>query len=122
MIGKAYTCRLPYYDRISETQRFKSRPCLVIGQADEGDYVILPISSVTDRRRIDLRYDIPLNKSRFSFVDKDCFLRTHKQTVANVASLTREIADFKSLYPETYLLALEKVEEFQNKMIKRALE
>lgn len=47
MIGKAYKSRVPYYDRVSRTQKFKSRPCLIIGQAHAGDYVILPISSIT---------------------------------------------------------------------------
>lgn len=67
MIGKAYTSSVPYYDRQEKRQKFKSRPCLIIGQADPGDYVILPISSVSDKSKIDPVYDIPLNCSIFTF-------------------------------------------------------
>ena len=121
MIGKAYKSRVPYYDRVSKTQKFKSRPCLVIGQADSGDYVILPISSISDKSKIDLTYDIPLDKATYSFLNKDSYLRTHKQTVVNIASLRDQLSDFKVSYESTYLEALAKVEQFQKQLILNAL-
>lgn len=121
MIGKAYKSIVPYYDRVSRMQKFKSRPCLIIGQADTGDYVILPISSVSDESRIDPKYDIPLRKAIFTFLDKDSYLRTHKQTVVNILSLKGPIANFKALYEDTYLEALLNVEEFQKRLIADAL-
>lgn len=121
MIGKAYKSRVPYYDRISRTQKFKSRPCLIIGQADSGDYVVLPISSITDRSKADSIYDIPLDKATYTFLNKDSFLRTHKQTVVNIASLRDQLSDFKALYEEAYLEALTKVEQFQKQLIADAL-
>ena len=121
MIGKAYKSRVPYYDQISRTQKFKSRPCLIIGQADAGDYVVLPISSISDKSRIDPIYDISLDKSIFTFLNKDSYLRTHKQTIVNIASLKDQLADFKASYEETYIEALEKVEQFQKQLIANAL-
>ena len=121
MIGMAYKSRVPYYDRVSRTQKFKSRPCLVIGQADSGDYVILPISTISDQSKIDLTYDIPLDQATFTFLNKDSYLRTHKQTVVNIASLKDQLADFKASYEGTYLEALEKVERFQKQLIMNAL-
>lgn len=121
MIGKAYKSRVPYYDRTTRTQKFKSRPCLIIGQADSGDYVVLPISSISDRSKVDPVYDIPLKRATYSFLDKDSYLRTHKQTVVNIASLRDELSDFKSTYEETYVEALSKVEQFQKKLILSAL-
>ena len=121
MIGKAYTTVVPYFDMISKTQKFKSRPCLIIGQADSGDYVILPISTISDKSRIDSEYDIPLRSSAFTFLHHDSYLRTHKQTVVNKASLKTEIADFKLNYVDAYAEALSKVKKFQLTMIANAL-
>lgn len=121
MIGKAYKSRVPYYDRITKTQKFKSRPCLIIGQADSGDYVILPISSISDKSKIDPIYDIPLDKSVYTFLNKNSYLRTHKQTVVNISSLRDQLSDFKLSYEETYVEALSKVEQFQKQLISNAL-
>ncbi|WP_036612780.1 hypothetical protein, partial [Oribacterium sp. P6A1] len=87
MIGKAYKSLVPYYDVIAKKQKFKSRPCLIIGQADAGDYVVLPISSITDRSRVHPKYDMPLDTAKFTFLTKDSYLRTHKQTVVNISNL-----------------------------------
>lgn len=121
MIGKAYKSMVPYYDSITQKRKFKSRPCLIIGKADSGDYVILPISKVSDRSKVDTNYDIPLDKTVYTFLHDDSFLRTHKQTVVNIASLKDELTDFKGNYEETYIEALAKVEEFQKQLISNAL-
>ncbi len=121
MIGKVYKSLLPYYDKYTHTQKFKSRPCLLIGRADRGDYVILPISSVSDPSKIDPFYDIPLDKSRFTFLHKNSFLRTHKQTICNAAFLKDQLADFRLTYEDTYIEALSKVEAFQKQIINAAL-
>lgn len=97
MIGKVYTSTFPYYDRTSKSLQFKNRPCLVIGQADSGDYIVLPISSVTDKNRIDPHFDIPLSQSVFRFLKKDCYLRTHKQTTINIRNFGFEIGDLKKI-------------------------
>lgn len=48
MTGKAYVSTFQYYDVRSKKMSFKSRPVLVIGQADASDYAVLPISRVTN--------------------------------------------------------------------------
>lgn len=121
MIGKAYKSLLPYYDMQTRSTRFKSRPCLVIGQADVGDYVILPISSINDKRRVHPEYDIELDNSEYSFLNKTSFVRTHKQTTLNKTMIRDMLCDFRSDYEEKYSEILSKVEEFQNDMIKNAL-
>lgn len=49
MIGKAYWATFKYYDSSLHKMAFKKRPVLIIGKADERDYVILPISRVPEK-------------------------------------------------------------------------
>ncbi len=121
MIGKVYKSIVPYYDRANRRQSFKSRPCLIIGQADAGDYVVLPISSISDKSKVDPTYDISLDCSAFTFLHKNSYLRTHKQTVVNISLLKDQLVDFKSVYEETFLECIIKVEAFQKKMTSDAL-
>ncbi|MED9965379.1 MAG: hypothetical protein UFJ18_01115 [Blautia sp.] len=48
MIGTVCTA-FKYYDSAKRRMAFKGRPVLVIGKADDSDYVVLPISRVTKR-------------------------------------------------------------------------
>ena len=121
MIGKAYKSLVPYYDRITNKQKFKSRPCLVIGEADSGDFVVLPISSVSDKSKVHPKYDMPLDIANFTFLTKSSYLRTHKQTVVNIANLKDQLSDFRTDYEDAYLDALALVEEFQRQMISDAM-
>lgn len=121
MIGKAYKSMIPYYDSLTKQRKFKSRPCLIIGKADESDYVVLPISTITDKRKIDTKYDIPLDKSIYTFLNKDSYLRTHKQTIVNVISLKDQLSDFKHTYTNDYLQAILKVNEFQKELHENAM-
>lgn len=121
MIGKAYKSMVPYYDRVTRQRKFKSRPCLIIGQADVSDYVVLPISTISDKTKVDSFYDIPLDKTTYKFLNNDSYLRTHKQTIVNLASLKDQLSDFKSSYEDTYIDALSKVEDFQKRLIDDAI-
>lgn len=120
-VGKVYSVNAPYYDLVTKKDDFKPRPCLVIGEADEGDYVVLPISKISKKSKVDPNYDIPLDKSVYTFLKYDSYLRTHKMTTANIASFVRLLADFRTSYEDTYLEAILKVDEFQNKLLKRAI-
>lgn len=71
MIGKSYKSMTPYYDNVTKQRKFKSRPCLVIDEADNGDYVALPISTTPDNSKIDAYYDIPLDKTKYTFLNKN---------------------------------------------------
>ena len=123
MIGKAYVSAFQYYDIRSKKMSFKSRPVLVIGQADDSDYVVLPISRVTNKANLDGYYDVPINPTDVPKMNLKqlSYIRAHKQAVVNVASLTKEIVDFRTEYKEIYIEALSKVEEFQSELIKTAI-
>lgn len=122
MIGKAYVCTFPFYDMKRGKMSYKNRPILIIGKADSSDYVVLPISRVTQRHRLDSEYDLEITADKFPRMSlkQTSYIRTHKQQIANNAELSYEIVDFKEEYPETFSIILEKVEQFQNQMLQDA--
>lgn len=122
MIGKAYWAIFKYYDNTAHKMAFKKRPVLIIGQADESDYVVLPISRVTRREHIDQKYDFEIQVSNYPKLSlkTTSYIRTHKQSVANVGELADEIADFRNEYPNAYIEVIALVEEFQKHLIEKA--
>ena len=93
---------------------FKTRPALVIAQADCGDYVILPVSTITHKGNIDPDFDIPIDPSVYPKLNlnKISYVRTHKQTIAHRASIISVISDLRTEYEELYLEILIKREDF----------
>ncbi len=123
MIGKAYTALFKFFDNTSQKMSFKKRPVLVIGKADSNDYVILPISRVTNNHNINRNFDLKIEPFTVPLLNltQTSYIRTHKQEIVNKAQLDKLIVDFKREYPDIYLNCLVKVEEFQNKLIDDAL-
>ncbi|MCC8101467.1 MAG: hypothetical protein LIP11_04145 [Clostridiales bacterium] len=123
MIGKAYVSVTPYYDSNTCKRSFKKRPVLIIGKADETDYVVLPISRVTRREYLDASFDISMEPQDYPLMNLSAisYIRTHKQFTVREESLTKCTTDFKENYPDTYILALERMEEFQKLLIDQAL-
>jgi hypothetical protein len=123
VIGKAYVSIFKYYDSAKAKMSFKKRPVLIVGKADDTDYIVLPISRVSKRENLDEYYDVllspdavpKLNLTQYSYV------RTHKQSVVNIVELYREITDFKKDYMDIYLDIISKMEEFQKNLIDNAL-
>jgi uncharacterized protein YifN (PemK superfamily) len=97
---------------------------LIISGPRNNDYTILPISTVTRKENLDLEFDIEINPQKYPLLNmnKICYVRTHKQTIVHRASLTTEISDMKNSYEDFYLNVLEKLEQFNNKIISDALE
>lgn len=122
MIGKAYVSSFPFYDNKTKKMSFKGRPVLVVGKADSNDYVILPISRVTNQSNLDSYYDVPIEPADVPLMNltQKSFIRTHKQSVVHIGELAREIVDFKSEYEDIYLDVLCKMEEFQKELISNA--
>ena len=122
MIGKAYWAIFKYYDNTAHKMAFKKRPVLIIGQADESDYVVLPISRVTRREHIDQKYDFEIQVSNYPKLSlkTTSYIRTHKQSVVNVGELSDEITDFRNEYPNAYIEVIALVEEFQKQLIEKA--
>ncbi|MBR1860487.1 MAG: hypothetical protein IJ796_01290 [Lachnospiraceae bacterium] len=123
MIGMAYVSVFQYFDKRANNMGFKQRPVLIIGKADSSDYIVLPISRVTNSANLDPYYDVELLPSQFPLMSltQTSYIRTHKQSVVNSAALTKMILDFKETYSEKYLEVLVKVEEFQKNMIGNAI-
>lgn len=122
MIGKAYVSIFKFYNNKSGKMSFKSRPVLIVGKADDSDYVVLPISRVTNHNNLDSYYDFPLNINDVPLMNlkERSYVRTHKQSIIHYGELTKEIINFKEVYPDFYITILGKMEEFQRKLITNA--
>ncbi len=124
MIGKVCYSLTPYYDKTIGRNSFKKRPVLIIGNADSGDYNVLPLSRVTNSKMIDAYYDIPVSPLVYPKLNLTTlsYVRTHKQTFVNQASISSQImGDMKSDYPDLYLDVLSKLEDYNKKLLKNAL-
>ena len=124
MIGKIYTFTTPYYDSTLKKQALKSRPVLVVGKADASDYSVLPISRVTNKINLDLNYDIEINPAKYPKLNlkEISYVRTHKQTTVNTASLVNYVGNIASEYSDLYLQILKKLEEYNKILIDNALQ
>lgn len=124
MIGTVCISAFPYYDSKNHKMSYKGRPVLVIGRADDSDYVILPISRVTKRENLDTHYDYELNPETYADtplrLSEVSYVRTHKQAISNEGEITKEVFDLKHSFPETYAEIINLVEEFQKKLISNA--
>lgn len=122
MIGEVCVSTFPFYDNKSRKMGYKNRPILVIGQADAGDYVALPISRVTRKENLDAYFDVEIQPKDFPLtgIHATSYIRTHKQQTVHKGEITRKIVDFKGEYRESYNEIINKVEEFQKKLIENA--
>ncbi len=119
MIGCMCISVFPYYNNKTHTNGFKKRPVLVIGQADGGDYVCLPVSRITQSEHIDKIYDIEINPTTVPLANlkQRSYIRTHKQSVVHKAALVKPVVDFKIEYANVFQEVLDKVELFQTTML-----
>lgn len=123
MIGKAYVSVFKHYDNHAHRMAFKNRPFLIVGKADDTDYVILPISRVTNHNNIDCYYDVPIDPLDVPLMNltQRSYIRTHKQTVVHTGELIKEIVDFRKEYADVFLEAILRMEQFQKNLITNAL-
>ncbi len=61
MIGKAYISTFKYFDNRTHRMAFKNRPVLIVGQADSSDYIILPVSRITNQGNVDSQKNLIIN-------------------------------------------------------------
>lgn len=122
MTGKVCVSTFPYYDIGKCKMAYKNRPILVIGKADEGDYVVLPISRVTRKENLDSYYDVEIQPEDVPLtgISSTSYIRTHKQQTVHKKEITKSIVDFREEYPKIYNEVIDKVAEFQKKLIKDA--
>lgn len=123
MIGMFCVATFPYYDTSTGRNKFKKRPMIILGQADSSDYVTLPVSKVSIKENIDDEYDLEIVCDEYPLLNLNCtsYIRTHKQTITNRNGL-RTIISVKDTYPELWLSILQKIEDFQKKIIDHGLE
>ena len=119
MTGWMCTSVTPYLDIKTKTQRLKSRPVLVIGQADSEDYAVLPISRVTNSAHLSDVYDVKIDPATFpdSGLAQVSYVRTHKQIFVNNHAITGKICDLKTVYPDLYLEIAVKLEEYNRELL-----
>ena len=123
MIGKIYSSVVPFYDRAANRNSFKKRPVLILSLTKNNDYAVLPVSTISDPKNRDPEFDIEVKKADYPLLnlDKDSYIRTHKQTTIHRASVTKEISDLKSTYEDLYLTVLSKLDDFHKELINNAL-
>ena len=100
-----------YYDIKTQSVRFKVRPILIIAierNYFHTDLTVLPISSVSNKKNIDYKFDISIGKIEcptLRYITRDyCFVRTHKPYTINSNSLFTDssLDNLKVLYPHKF--------------------
>ena len=122
-IGEIRKTITPFYDNVQGRMSTKSRPALVIAQADSDDYVVLPVSRITRQNNRDATYDVKVDPADYPLLNLNAvsYVRTHKQTVIHRAEIGDLIGDLKSNYEDLYLLILELRERFSKEITNQAL-
>ena len=123
MIGKICISRLPYYDIKSNHKSFKKRPVLIIGKADDSDFVALLLSTVSREEYRHELYDVRIEPDEYPLLKlkHTSFIRTHKQTTIHKGDVDQTpICDLRICYPELFFFVLSRVEHFQKYMLDEA--
>lgn len=123
MIGEIRKTITPFWDVKCNKMSYKSRPALIIAKADTDDYVVLPVSRITKKNNLDVKYDVEVDPAIYpmSNLTNISYVRTHKQTIINASQIADCIGDIKGNYEELYLSILEKREEFSTDITDQAL-
>lgn len=124
MIGEIRKVITPFYDRRTRRMSMKSRPGLIIAQADSDDFIILPVSTVSDQRRIDPNYDVKVDPAVYPMLSLNCvsYVRTHKQTVIHLAEIGDKISNMKTDYEDLFLEVLAKRDQFSAEITNQAID
>lgn len=127
-IGKIFISYVFYYDNRTGKKLRKKRPILILAlpKGMDGDYTILPISTVSRREFLDPKYDIPIDKNDYPLLQLNAnisYIRTHKQTNINRSDInfSQFLGDLKNDYEDTYYQVLERYEEFSKEVLEGAL-
>lgn len=114
MIGEIRWILTPFYDIAQSRNSFKKRPALIFAQSDSGDYNILPLSRVTRKENIHPVFDKKIDPAVYPKTNLTAvsYVRTHKQTVANIAEISGLVCDLRKEYPDLYLEILSLLESY----------
>lgn len=122
-IGKIYSLLAPYYDIHINQMAMKKRPALIIGKADNEDYAVLPISTISNKNKRDIYFDLEITSADYPLLQlsRTSYIRTHKQQTVHNSQIYTEIANLKQYYPDLFREILAKVKEFQQKIQDEAI-
>ena len=122
MLGWICSSTTPYYDTKTGRNAFKQRPVLVISELISNDYTVLPISTVSKRENLHFFYDIKVEPMLYPRLrlNKESFIRAHKQTTVHRAAVVRKISNLKTEYPDLYSLVLERLSEYNTNLVSNA--
>lgn len=124
MIGKICKAITLFYDIKSHQMKTKSRPALVLAQADCEDYVVIPISKISRSENINLEYDIKIDPQVYpkTNLKQLSYARTHKQTIIHSSQLIDPFCDLKREYNDLYNKILTQRTTFSNEINRQATE
>lgn len=123
MIGLLYISVPQFYDISKHKLSFKKRPVLIISEPRNNDYIVLPLSTISNSSNIDNEYDIKIDPQKYPSLNlaKISYVRTHKSFAIHEKELIKEIANLKELEPNLYSDILSKHEQWTKKVIIEAL-
>lgn len=123
MIGKIYKAFTPYFNQATHKMTYKARPALVLAKADQDDYVVLPVSTISIKANIDPCYDVEVDPALYPQLNLDrvSYIRTHKQTIVHRANFGAMIGDLKTEYEDLYFEVVAKREAFSNFITNQSL-
>lgn len=118
-IGCIYTVRFRYFDIRQNKMSAKQRPFLIIKEENSThpkDLSALPISSVSNKNRLDIIYDLEVNSKIYPKLNLNndiSYIRTGKVQTINEKDLIRKVCDnFETTYPDLYKNIKDKVQEY----------
>ena len=86
--------------------------------AQDSEYVVLPVSTLSNKSCYCKEYDILLEKSSLinSTLDKDSYVRAHKRTVIYKADIdfTKCIVDLKKNHPPIFTEIIDKMSKYDS--------
>lgn len=121
--------RFPYYDSYSRGIKFKKRPALVISRENDSqnaDLTVFPVSSVTLKVNLNLKYDIEVKKSVYPNLNLDrdvSYIRVHKPHTVNSKECIDIICDdIRIYYEDLAIFILKTFEDFSKTIIDSGLD
>jgi hypothetical protein len=123
VIGKICNVLFSYYDIKAGKMSHKHRPVLIVGVADNGDYVVYPISTVSNKANLSDNYDVEIDPSNYpkTNLKSVSYVRTHKRSIANRGEIVRCICNLKTEYIDLYTTIIKKAQEFDTDLMAKAV-
>jgi len=121
-IGKIYSFSMPFYDAKKSCMGYKARPALILYGPRNGDYTVIPVSTIKDPKNRDADFDVKIDPVAFPNLGlhEVSYIRTHKQTTAHQGARYKYIGDLKGEYQTKYQEVIDLVEKFSQEITKNA--